>query len=65
VTPEIYSYTLSVNGVAATRGRLEVAGASPAFYDLRPVAHGAVEQRWYSSKATRRYLNEVAPLLFP
>jgi len=53
VAPEIYSYTLTVNGVAATRGRLEVPGAAPMFYDMRPVAHGAVEQRWYASKATQ------------
>jgi len=53
VEPEIYSYTLTVNGVAATRGRLEVPGAAPMFYDMRPVAHGAVEQRWYPSKATQ------------
>lgn len=53
VAPEIYSYTLSVNGVAATRGRLDMPGPSPMFYDVRPVAHGAVEQRWYQSKATQ------------
>jgi len=52
VAPEIYSYTLAVNGVAATRGVLEVPGAAPMFYDLRPVPHGAVEQRWYQSKTT-------------
>lgn len=52
LAPEIYSFTLSVNGVAATRGRLDVPGNAPMFYDMRPVPHGAVEQRWYQSKAT-------------
>jgi enterochelin esterase family protein len=50
VSPEIYNYQLSVNGVVATRGRLDVPGPSPRFYDMRPVPHGAVEQRWYDSK---------------
>ena len=53
VTPEIYTYVLAVNGVATTRGRLEVPGATPMFYDLRPVPHGAVEQRWYSSSTVQ------------
>ena len=52
VAPEIYSYALGVNGVTATRGTLEVPGAGPMFYDLRPVAHGGVDQRWYTSKTT-------------
>jgi enterochelin esterase family protein len=50
VSPEIYNYQLSVNGLVTTRGRLDVPAASPRFYDVRPVAHGAVEQRWYDSK---------------
>src|SRR5688572_23742936 len=41
VSPELYAFTLSVNGVAATRGTLDVPGPAPMFYDLRPVAHGA------------------------
>jgi len=53
VSPEIYGYQLSVNGVTATRGTLDVPGAAPMFYTMRPVAHGAVEQRWYSSKAVQ------------
>jgi enterochelin esterase-like enzyme len=53
VSPEVYSYQLSVNGVATTRGRLDVPGASPMFYDLRAVPHGAVEQRLYDSKAVQ------------
>ncbi len=51
VTPEIYTYQLSVNGVVATRGSLDVPGAAPMFYDMRSVPHGAVEQRWYESKS--------------
>jgi enterochelin esterase-like enzyme len=50
VSPDIYNYQLSVNGLAMTRARLDVPGASPRFFDLRPVAHGAVEQRLYDSK---------------
>ena len=45
VTPDIYNYQLSVNGLAMTRGRLDVPGATARFFDLRPVPHGAVEQR--------------------
>ncbi len=52
VTPEIYGYQLSVNGVVATRGTLDMPGSGPMFYDLRAVPHGGVEQRWYTSKAT-------------
>jgi enterochelin esterase family protein len=48
--PEIYGFAFGVNGVTATRGTVEVPGAGPMFYDMRPVAHGAVEQRWYTSK---------------
>jgi enterochelin esterase-like enzyme len=50
VPPDIYSYQLSVDGLAMPRARLDVPGSSPRFFDLRPVAHGAVEQRWYDSK---------------
>ena len=31
---------------------LEVPGSSPMFYDVRPVAHGKVDIRYYDSKAT-------------
>ena len=51
VSPEIYNYQLQVNGVAMTRARLDVPGPTPRFFDARSVAHGAVEQRWYNSKA--------------
>ena len=50
VAPEMYFYQFSVDGVVMSRLRLDVPGASPRFFDLRPVAHGAVEQRWYDSK---------------
>ena len=53
VSPEIYFYQFSVDGVALTRSRLDVPGASPRFYDMRPVSHGAVEQRWYDSKTVQ------------
>ena len=53
MSPEIYSFQLAVNGVTSTRGSLEVPGPAPMFYDLRAVPHGAVEQRWYESKATQ------------
>ena len=49
--PERYGYTLSVNGVAASRGTLDVPGAAPMFYDLTAVPHGTVEQRLYQSKS--------------
>jgi enterochelin esterase family protein len=52
VSPEIYGYQLSVNGVPMPRAWLDVPGAAPRFFDARPVAHGAVEQRMYNSKAT-------------
>lgn len=51
VSPEIYSYNFSVNGVALARVRLDVPGSTPRFFDTRPVAHGAVEQRLYNSKS--------------
>jgi enterochelin esterase family protein len=64
VMPEIYAYQLSVNDVVASRGSLEVPGAAPMFYDLRPVPHGAVEQRWYDStsiQAVRRVFVYTPP----
>jgi enterochelin esterase family protein len=51
--PDIYNYELAINSTVAARGRFEVRGATPAFFELRPVPHGAVEQRWYSSKSLR------------
>jgi enterochelin esterase family protein len=53
VPPEVYNYQLSVNGLVTTRGRLDVPSTAPMFYDVRPVPHGAVEQRWYDSKAVQ------------
>ena len=49
--PDIYNYELGINSTVAARGQFEVRGATPMFYELRPVPHGAVEQRWYTSKA--------------
>ena len=53
VAPEIYFYQFSVDGVAMTRNRLDVPAAAPRFFDVRPVTHGAVEQRWYDSKTVQ------------
>lgn len=66
--PDIYEYEFSVDGVTIIDPRnekvktnsrpsvisslLEVPGTAPLFYDVKPVAHGAVEIRWYQSKAT-------------
>jgi len=51
VPPDRYGFTLTVNGVPATRGTLDVPGTAPMFYDLKAVPHGAVEQRLYQSKS--------------
>jgi enterochelin esterase family protein len=63
--PDIYGYRFSVDGStvvdpsnqARPATMLEVRGTGPMITDLRPVPHGAVEQRWYASKSletTRR-----------
>jgi enterochelin esterase-like enzyme len=49
--PEIYNYELAVNNVIGARGRFEVTGATPSFFALRQVPHGAIEQRWYTSRS--------------
>src|SRR5215204_3674828 len=57
VKPELYTFQVSVNGVSAVRGSLNIPGPAPMFFDMRPVPHGGVDQRWYSSKViqtTRR-----------
>jgi enterochelin esterase family protein len=51
IAPERYGFTLSVNGVATTRGTLDVPGPAPMFFDVKAVPHGAVEQRLYASKS--------------
>ena len=53
VKPELYTFQVSVNGVAAVRGSLNIPGPAPMFYDMRPVPHGGVDQRWYASKVTQ------------
>jgi enterochelin esterase-like enzyme len=53
VEPDIYNYTLFVNGVPTTRATLDVPGATPMFYDMRHVPHGALERRWYFSSSIR------------
>ena len=53
VTPEIYGYQLAVNGIVATRGRVDVPAAAPMFYDVKLIPHGSVDQRWYPSESVR------------
>jgi enterochelin esterase family protein len=64
ITPELYAFQVSVNGVAAVRGTLNIPGPAPMFYDMRPVPHGGIDQRWYSSQAiqtTRRVFVYTPP----
>ena len=64
VTPELYTFQVSVNGVAAVRGTLNIPGPAPMFFDMRPVPHGGIDQRWYSSKTiqtTRRVFVYTPP----
>lgn len=68
IDPDIYEYEFTVDGVTIVDPRnekikynsrpstisslLDVPGTGPLFYDVKPVAHGSVEVRWYPSKAT-------------
>lgn len=68
IEPEIYEYEFTVDGVVMPDPRnvvvkynsrpgplaslLNVPGDGPMFYDLKPVAHGTVDIRYYDSKAT-------------
>jgi enterochelin esterase family protein len=64
VKSELHAFQLLVNGVAAVRGTVNIPGASPMFYDMRPVPHGGIEQRWYASKTiqtTRRVFVYTPP----
>jgi enterochelin esterase-like enzyme len=57
--PDLYSYRFSVDGLTVidpgNQGRpatlVAVPGDAPMFYDMKPVLHGAIEQRWYASKS--------------
>jgi enterochelin esterase family protein len=57
--PDLYSYRFAVDGIAVIdpsnqakpATALDVPGDTPMAYDMRPVAHGAVQQRWYPSKS--------------
>jgi enterochelin esterase family protein len=59
--PDLYSYRFSVDGLnvidPSNQSRpatsVSISGDTPMFYDVRPVAHGAVEQRWYTSKSLK------------
>jgi enterochelin esterase-like enzyme len=66
--PENYEYDFVVDGVqmldprnpavkynrgpAAISSLLDVRGTAPRFFDVKPVAHGKVEMRFYNSKTT-------------
>ena len=68
IEPDIYEYEYWLDGVQILDPRnqavkyngrpspmsslLEVPGTQAMFYDVKPVAHGTVEVRWYPSKAT-------------
>jgi enterochelin esterase family protein len=68
VEPDLYEYHFDVDGFGMLDPRnpvvkynsrpnlieslLEVPGSAPLFYDVRPVAHGTVDIRYYESKAT-------------
>ena len=57
--PDLYGYRFSVDGLTvvdpSNQGRpatmVEVPGDGPMFYDTRAVPHGAVHERWYTSKS--------------
>ena len=57
--PDLYGYRFSVDGITvidpSNQARpatvVEVPGDGPMIYSLRAVAHGAVAQQWYTSKA--------------
>ena len=56
--PDLYGYRFSVDGITVVdpsnqrrpATAVEVPGDGPASYDLRSVPHGAVQERWYTSK---------------
>jgi enterochelin esterase-like enzyme len=68
--PEIYEYDFIVDGVqmldprnpvvkynrgpAAISSLLDIAGNSPRPFDVRPVAHGKIDIRYYDSKTTKQ-----------
>ena len=66
LAPDIYSYSLSIDGVttidprnpnvklgarASTSSVLEVPGEQPLLHEVRDVPHGAVQVNWYKSAA--------------
>jgi enterochelin esterase family protein len=79
VEPDVYSYSFTVDGVQTVDPRnpqvklgvrssntsvLEVKGEKPLAWDVQNVPHGAVEFRWYASKAvgtTRRFAVYTPP----
>jgi enterochelin esterase family protein len=79
VRPDIYAYEFVVDGVRVldpnnpsmkyssrpmeASSLLEVPDERPMFYDARPVPHGTVQMRWYSSKSldSERRLHVYTP----
>ena len=80
LAPEIYEYHFTVDGVDNLDQRnpvvkynsrpnliesiVEVPGSEPMFYDVKPVPHGSVSMRYYTSKAagsTRRVFVYTPP----
>ncbi|MCU1232163.1 MAG: putative esterase, partial [Candidatus Solibacter sp.] len=65
LNPAIYSYNFRVNGVSvldpvnpmiqpgerSSSSMFEVAGETPAPYDIQAVPHGTVHENWYQSKS--------------
>jgi enterochelin esterase-like enzyme len=67
VTPEIYEYNFTIDGVktidpgnyevkfgstaSTITSLLDVPGDEPAFYDAKPVPHGEIRTDWYDSKS--------------
>lgn len=53
--PDIYHYTMMVNGAKANFGSVEVPGTATAPYDVQNVPHGSVNAHDYYSTAQKRF----------
>jgi len=49
--PDIYMASCVIDGTVAVAGFVHVTGTVPEAWDPRKVPHGAVQQRWYDSRA--------------
>lgn len=49
--PDIYMASCVIDGSVAVAGFVHVTGPTPEAWDPRKVPHGAVQQRWYDSRA--------------